>query len=152
MALMRWKAKDSYDPWSDYRQLQEDINELFNIDYVTPTRGLYDRSVALPIDVVETTDDIIVTCEIPGITEKDIDVTLTSNVLTIKGKKEENQEEKKGKYYRKESWSGSFQRTVSLPGSVNADKIKAALTNGMLTITLPKREEAKPKQISVNLK
>ncbi|MBN2443047.1 MAG: Hsp20/alpha crystallin family protein [Spirochaetales bacterium] len=149
---MRWKNKDSYDPWSYLNQLQNEINELFDVDQVYTSRGLYDRTSAVAIDVIETADDIVVTCELPGINEKDLDVSITSNVLTIKGKKAEDQETKKGKYYRKETWSGGFQRTISLPGSVDSEKIVAGLKNGMLTVTLPKKEEAKPKQISVNLK
>jgi len=152
MALMKWKNKDLYDPWADFKQLQNEINELFDIDRVPAISGLYDRSIALPVDVIETANDIIVECELPGLDEKDLDVSITSNVLTIKGKKKDEKEEKKGKYYRKESWSGRFQRTVSLPGSVNAENIKAELKNGILNITLPKKEEAKPKQITVQLK
>ncbi|MBN2532697.1 MAG: Hsp20/alpha crystallin family protein [Spirochaetales bacterium] len=152
MALMRWKNRDLYDPWADFKQLQNEINELFDIDRVPTSKGLYDRSIALPVDVIETANDIIVTCELPGLTEKDMDVSITSNVLTIKGTKKDEREEKKGKFYRKESWSGSFQRTISLPGSVNAENIKADFNNGILTITLPKKEEAKPKQITVNVK
>jgi len=91
-------------------------------------------------------------CELPGIDLKDINVSITSNVLTIKGVKKVEKEEKKEKYYRKESRSGSFQRTLSLPTAVDAEKIAAELKNGILTITLPKREEEKPKQITVNLK
>jgi HSP20 family molecular chaperone IbpA len=71
--------------------------------------------------------------------------------LTIKGQKKGETEEKRGKYYRKESWSGSFHRTLPLPSLVDGDKITAQLSNGVLTITLPKREEAKPKQIAVNV-
>jgi len=152
MALMRWKNKDFYNPWTDLKQLQDEINDLFNIDREHTNTGLYDRHVALPVDVIETTDDIIVICEMPGPDEKNLDVSITSNVLTIKGNKKDEKEEKKGKYYRKESWSGSFQRTISIPGSVDSVKIKAGLTNGILTVTLPKKEEAKPKQITVNLK
>ena len=92
------------------------------------------------------------TCELPGLEQKDIDVTIASNVLTIKGQRKNEWEEKRGKVYRKESWSGSFQRTLPLPTSVDGEKIKAELKDGILTITLPKREEAKPKQIAVNVK
>jgi len=96
-------------------------------------------------------NEYTLSCELPGLEQKDIDVSIASNVLTIKGRKKDEQEEKKGRYYRKESWSGSFQRTFSLPVSVDAEKINAQLQDGVLTVTLPKKDAAKPKQITVNL-
>jgi len=152
MAIVRWKDRHPYDPWADFRSLQEDINDLFDTDRFPSTRGLFDRSVSPAIDVVDGENEFILSCEIPGMNEKDIDVSIVSNVLTIKGQKKDEHEEKKGKYYRKESWSGSFQRTLSLPTSVDASKINAQLKDGILTVTLPKREESKPKQITVNVK
>ncbi|MBN1697280.1 MAG: Hsp20/alpha crystallin family protein [Spirochaetales bacterium] len=158
MALIRWQNRDlpypwdKNDPWTGLKQLQEEINDLFDFDRFPTTPGLFDRSVSLPIDVVETGNEIIVTCELPGLEEKDIDVSIASNVLTIKGSRKDDREEKNKKYYRKESWSGSFQRTISLPASVNAEKISAELKHGILSVTLPKKEEVKPKQISVNIK
>jgi len=114
--------------------------------------GLFDRSFSPAVDVVENPQDFTVSCELPGLDQKDIDVSIASNVLTIKGQKKDEREEKKNKFYRKESWSGSFQRTLPLPSSVDGEKIKAELKNGILTIVLPKREEAKAKQITVNVK
>ena len=152
MALIRWKDRDLTDPWAELRNIQEEINSLFDLDRFPVTTGLFDRSVSPAIDVAEGTADFTVTCELPGLEQKDIDVTIASNVLTIKGQRKNEWEEKRGKVYRKESWSGSFQRTLPLPTSVDGEKIKAELKDGILTITLPKREEAKPKQIAVNVK
>lgn len=152
MALIRWKNRDLDDPWTGLRNLQNEINDLFDLDRFPVERGLFDRSVSPAIDVVEGEQDFTVTCELPGLEQKDIDVLIASNVLTIKGEKKSEQEQKKGKYYRKESWSGSFQRTLSLPVSVDSEKTRAQLKDGILVITLPKKEEAKPKQISVNIK
>jgi len=151
MALIKWKDRDLFDPWAELRNIQEEINGLFDLDRFPVTSGLFDRSVSPAIDVVEGTTDFTVTCELPGMEQKDIDVTIASNVLTIKGQKKSAWEEKKNKVYREETWSGSFQRTLPLPSSVDGDKIKAELKDGILTITLPKKEEAKPKQISVNV-
>ena len=152
MAIIRWKDRDVYDPWTGLQQLQNEINDLFDVDRFPASTGLFDRSVSPAVDVTEDDHAFTVTCELPGLEKKDIDVSIASNVLTIKGEKKDQKEEKKGKYYRKESWSGSFQRTLSLPSSVAADKIGAQLADGVLTVTLPKTEEAKPKQISVNIK
>lgn len=152
MAIVRFKNRDLYDPWTEFKSLQEEINDLFDIDRFPTTTGLFDRSVSPAIDVVEGDHEFTVTCELPGLEHKDIDVSIAANVLTVKGEKKNERKEKKGKYYKKESWSGSFQRTLPLPTSVSADKIAAELKDGILTITLPKKEEAKPKQISVNIK
>ncbi|MBN2510737.1 MAG: Hsp20/alpha crystallin family protein [Spirochaetales bacterium] len=151
MALIKWKNRDLYDPWADFKSLQDEINALFDIDRVPTTTGLFDRSVSPAIDVIEDEHTYTVVCELPGMNEKDIDVSIASNVLTIKGEKKNEREEKKGSYYKKESWSGSFQRTLPLPASVNGDKISAQLKDGVLSVVLPKKEEAKPKQISVNI-
>jgi HSP20 family protein len=152
MAIIKWKRDDLYNPWSELDRLQDEINDLFDLDRLPSTSGLFDRPVSPAIDIVENADAFEVLCELPGIDLKDINVSITSNVLTIKGVKKVEKEEKKEKYYRKESRSGSFQRTLSLPTAVDAEKIAAELKNGILTITLPKREEEKPKQITVNLK
>lgn len=149
MAIVRWKNRDLYDPWSD---LQEEINDLFNLDRFPSGRGLFDHSVSPAIDIVEGDHDFTVSCELPGLEEKDIDVSIASNVLTIKGEKKDDNEVKREKFYKKESWSGSFQRTLPLPVSVNNQNVSAELKNGILTIKLPKKEEAKTKQITVNIK
>ena len=152
MAIIKWKNRDLYDPWNDFRSLQSEINNLFELDRFPTSTGIFDRSVSPAIDVIENEHEYTVNCEIPGMEQKDIDVSIASNVLTIKGEKKTEQESKDGKYYKKETWSGSFQRTLPLPGSVDSGKISAKLKDGVLTVLLPKKEEAKPKQISVNVK
>lgn len=152
MALIRWKDRDVYDPWSDFKKLQNEINSLFNFDSVPSATGIFDRNFSPAIDVIENSNDFTVTCELPGLEQKEIEVSIASNVLTIKGEKKSEQDDKKGKFYRKESWSGSFQRTLPLPASVETDKIQAELKDGLLTLLLPKKEEVKPKQITVNIK
>jgi HSP20 family protein len=154
MALVKWNNnKDVYDPLAGLRTLQDEINDLFNLDRFPSTTGLFDRRSASPaIDVVEGANNLTVTCELPGMDQNDIDVSIASNVLTIKGVKKDEREEKKEKFYRKESWSGSFQRTLPLPATIDVEKINADFKDGILTVKLPKREEAKPKQITVKIK
>ena len=154
MAIVRWKQRNPYDPGRDFRNLQEEINELFDINKWPASTGLFDRRISPPLDVIENADAILVVCELPGIDVKDLDVSITSNVLTIKGEKKGLAEEKnKKKMYKSNSWTGSFQRTISLPSTVEAgDKVQAELRDGVLKLTLPKKEEAKPKQISVSVK
>jgi HSP20 family protein len=149
MAIVRWKNRDLYDPWAS---LQDEINELFDIDRSQAERGLFDHRFSPSIDIVEGNHVFTVSCELPGLEEKDIDVSIASNVLTIKGEKKSENEVKKDKYFRKESWSGSFQRTLPLPASVDSQNVNAELKNGILIIKLPKTEEAKTKQITVNVK
>ncbi|ADN02674.1 Hsp20/alpha crystallin family protein [Spirochaeta thermophila] len=150
--MARDLVRRTTDTWLDeLDRIQEEINRVF--DLVWPeTTGLFDRVTSPSLDVMETDNEVIVSCDLPGVSEKDLDITLTNNVLTIKGEKKDEKEEKKGDYYRKESWSGAFQRTVSLPDSIDPDAVKAELKNGVLTITIAKREEKKPKKIAVQVK
>jgi len=152
MALIERRNRDLYNPWEEMRRLQDEINELFDFGGFPTRTGLFDRNMSPALDVVENENEFVVNCELPGMTEKDIDVSLASNVLTLKGNKSDEREVKNGKYYRKESQSGSFQRTLPLPSQVDADNIKAEMHDGILTISIPKTEEAKPKQISVEVK
>ena len=152
MAITRWKRNDSYDPWDDFRSLQNEINDLFNTDRYPSSTGLFDRNASPAVDVVEGDHEFTILCELPGMEQKDVDVSIASNVLTIKGSRNEDSRSGEGKYYRRETWSGSFQRTLSLPVSVDVDKVGAELKEGILRIVLPKKEEAKPKQIAVKVK
>jgi HSP20 family protein len=133
------------------KSLQNEINDLFRNNRLPSTTGLFDRSVTPAIDFIEGENEFTVTCELPGLEEKDIEVSIASNVLTLKGTKNREMENKKGKYYKKESWAGSFQRTLALPQTVDSEKIGAQLKNGILRIVLPKKEELKPKQITVEI-
>jgi len=151
MSLVKWRKQDLFDPWTEMKRLQDEINDLFESDRLPAFTGLFDRSVSPALDIVENEDNFIVTCELPGIDQKDLDVTITSNVLTIKGEKKDGKESKEGKIYKRESWSGNFQRTLSLPNSVDPVQVNAELKNGILTLVLHKKEEAKPKQISIKI-
>jgi HSP20 family protein len=115
-------------------------------------RGLFDREVSPALDVIERTDEFVIRVDLPGVNQGDLDVTVANNVVTIKGEKKASQEHKEGKLYRKETWEGSFQRTVGLPSGTDATSIEAAMRDGVLEITVPKQEEAKPRQIAVNVK
>jgi HSP20 family protein len=100
-------------------------------------------------DVKETPDGLTITAEIPGLEAKDVDVSLSGDLLTIKGEKKDEKEEKDEYHHVVERSYGAFARTVRLPAPVAADKIKASFKNGVLTVTLPKTEESKPKAIPV---
>jgi HSP20 family protein len=151
MNIMK-RQMNVYDQFRDLRTLQDNINDLFTFDRFPGTEGLFDRSFSPALDMTEGPNGFTVRTELPGLGEKDIDVSIASNVLTIRGEKKESSGKKDAKVYRRETWTGSFQRTLALPAAVDAEHIQAELKDGILTVTLPKREEARPKQISVSVK
>jgi len=103
----------------------------------------------LALDVAEQEDKYIVKASVPGIKPEDVEITLTDNVLTIKGETKDEQETKEENYHLRERRFGSFVRSIALPNSVDADKIEAVNEHGVLTLTLPKAEAVKPKRIEV---
>ena len=152
MNIVRRTRNGVLDPVGELERIRRDLDEMFE----TPARGrfnegLFERDFSPLLDVVEDDDNYLVHVDLPGVAKKDLDISVADNVLTIKGEKHESNEQK-GKVYRKETWSGSFQRTISLPQGVDPAKIDARMKDGVLTVTLPKREEAKPRQIAVSVK
>jgi HSP20 family protein len=104
------------------------------------------------VDIAEQQNEYVVKMELPGVNREDVKITLESNVLTIRGEKKQEKDTKEGSYHRVERSYGSFQRSFTLPTTVKSDKIDALYKDGILTVTLPKAEEAKPKQIEVKVK
>ena len=102
------------------------------------------------VDVSETDGEIIVRAELPGMTKQDVEIDLEGNVLTLKGEKKEEREEKEKERYLYESSYGAFQRAFTLPTAIREDQVRAELQSGVLKITLPKAEEAKGKKIEIN--
>jgi HSP20 family protein len=103
------------------------------------------------VDIFEDKGDVVVKAEMPGIKKEDIDITLTGDAITISGEKKMEKEVKKKDYYRCESSYGSFSRTFSLPSEVQTDKVKSSMKDGVLEIRIPKTEEAKKKEVKVNI-
>jgi HSP20 family protein len=101
------------------------------------------------VDVLEKNGDLILRAEMPGMTEKDIDLRIEGDTLTLKGERKMENEDKKSNYHRVESFYGSFTRSFRLPDSVDYDKVSAEYKNGVLTVTLPKKPEVKPREIPV---
>ena len=104
------------------------------------------------VDVSESKDNFIIKAELPGMDASDVNVSVSGNVLTIKGEKKKEEEEKDEHHYRAERYYGSFQRSFQLPASVQADKVEAAFEKGVLKVTLPKVEEAKKKEVEIKVK
>jgi HSP20 family protein len=111
--------------------------------------GLFSEEWSPSVDISETKDKIVIKADLPGLEPKEVQVNVTGNVLTIKGEKTKEQEEKEEHYYRTERCRGSFQRTLSLPVEVKAENAEATFEKGVLIITLPKIEAAKSKQIKI---
>ncbi len=152
MALVRFR-NDLFDPTGEFERLQGEINRLFDLNRTPDTQGLFDRSVSPAVDVLETPDEFTVLCDLPGVSMGDIDMTLAQDVLTLKGEKKEPLEGKESKRtFRKETWAGNFQRTLSFRTPIDPEKVRAVLSDGVLRVTLPKREEVKPKQIEIKAK
>jgi HSP20 family protein len=148
--------------WRPFETLRRQIDRLFE-DFGSPfRRSAFDlepfwrRELAWTTtpatDVAETDKSYEVTAELPGMSEKDVEVVVANGVLTLKGEKKEEKEEKKKDYYLSERRYGSFERRLQVPEDVDADKIAAAFKNGVLTVTLPKKPEAQRPQKKIEIK
>jgi HSP20 family protein len=150
-------AKDivKREPASGLSQLRREMDRLFE-DFFAPItpqswwgRRLWEGEWVPAVDVAETPEQITVKAELPGIDAKEIDISLTGDILTIKGEKKSEREEKKEDYHLVERNYGSFSRSLTLPAAVNAEKIDAKYEKGVLTITCPKKEPVTPKTIEI---
>ena len=148
MSIMRWR------PRRDLVSIRDEMNNLFDSfssGWPEPRKGLLEGEWAPSVDVAETDDEITVTAELPGVKQEEVDITITDDVLTLKGEKKEEKEVKEKNYHRIERSYGSFQRSIGLPTGVQADKAKATYEDGILRVTVPKVQEAKPKQIKIDV-
>lgn len=138
------------DPRELFDRFEEDWERLFGWSRFPGTSGLFDRAAYPAFDVVETEEGCTVSADIPGVDRKDLEVSITSNVLTVQGEKKP--EDKDSGVYRDETWTGSFRRSISLPSTVDPDTIAAEFRDGVLKITVARRPEHKARQIPVKVK
>jgi HSP20 family protein len=143
--LTRW------DPFREFSTLQDRMNRLFRDSYSEGQEALTTSSFAPAVDVYEDEHNVTLKIEVPGIEEKDIDVRIENNTLTVTGERKFEKEEKEENYRRVERQYGSFTRSFTLPNTVDHEKVQANYDKGVLKITLAKKAEAKPKQIKVNV-
>ncbi|NVM57980.1 MAG: Hsp20/alpha crystallin family protein [Desulfobacterales bacterium] len=148
MMLARWG------PFSDLTRLQGRINRLFD-DSLT-WRGASEDDTTLgawspAVDIYETAEAVVLKADLPGLKKEDLTVEVKENIITLRGERKFEKEIKRDNYHRVERAYGRFQRAFSLPSTVRADKVKARFKEGVLEITIPKVEEEKPKQITVNV-
>jgi HSP20 family protein len=146
--LTRWE------PMRELASLQERLNRVFNSESYNPVTSEESRmagSFVPPVDVYEDEQGLRLKMEVPGIDEKDIDIRLENNLLTVHGERKLESETKEQNYHRIERRYGSFNRSFTLPNSVNPEDAKASYAKGVLMIALGKRAEARPKQIKVDV-
>lgn len=150
MAIVRW------DPFRDVMTLQERMNRLFD-HALSRTRmddkeGLTASMWSPAVDIFETPDSIVMKAELPGVSRDNIDIQVQDNTLTLKGERKFEREVTEENYHRIERSYGAFQRAFNLPTGVQQDKIRAVFKDGVLEVTMPKAEEAKPKQVKIDVK
>ncbi len=144
--LTRWE------PFREFATLQDRMNRLFRESFEGGRdESLTTSSFAPAVDVYEDDQKVTLKIEVPGIDEKDIDVRVENNTLTVHGERKIEKNEKEENYRRVERQYGSFTRTFTLPSTVDSEHVTANYDKGVLSITLPKKAEAKPKQIKVNV-
>ena len=145
--LTRW------DPIREFSTLQDRMNRLFQNSYASEGQedSLTATAFAPPVDVYEDEHNVVLKIEVPGIDEKDIDVRLENNTLTVHGERKLEKEEKEENFRRVERRYGSFTRTFTLPSTLDSESVTANYDKGVLKIQLAKKSEAKPKQIKVNV-
>lgn len=137
-----------YDPFREMLTMRRAMDRL--VENSLDQNDWVKSEWALALDVVENEDAYVVKASLPGVKPEDVEITFEKGNLTIRGEIKEETEKEQGTYHLRERRSGSFVRTVSLPSTINADEIKADYQDGVLTLTLPKAEEIKPRRIAVN--
>jgi HSP20 family protein len=154
MNVIRWQ-RPVMTPWSSFGRLsdlRDEIDRLFDAPLSELARTSNLLSGWTPaLDVYEQKDSFVIKAELPGMKKEDITVSLHDGSLSISGERKNETKHEEAEVYRAERFFGRFQRTVTLPAPVAPDKVKAQYKDGILTVTLPKTEEAKPKQIDVSV-
>ena len=153
MSIIKWEPRKTFNPFFGLTRMHDDLDRLFSSVWRSQDDNgdFFPSDLTPAVDIYEEKDNLVIKADMPGIDSKDLDINITGDTLTIKGQKQKEEETKEKGYYRKERIFGSFQRSIVLPSTVNPDKVEASCKNGVLEITLPKKEEAKPKQISVKV-
>jgi HSP20 family protein len=148
MTLVRWS-----DPFREFAQLQDRINRVFSDTYGRNDEGLMATGTWVPpVDIYQPNDrEVVLKAELPDMTRDDIDISVDNGTLTIKGEKKFSAEVKEESFHRIERRYGAFSRSFSLPQAVDAGKVTAEYKNGVLTVRLPLREEARPRQIKIDV-
>lgn len=145
MSLMRWE------PFSELMSLRQAMDRLLEDSFVRPSRllSVFGETLTPAIDMYQTPSEVVVKANLPGVKAEELDINVTGDTLTIKGERKIEEEVKRENYLYQEHRYGAFTRSVGLPPGLKIDKAEAILENGILTLTIPKAEEARPKVIKV---
>jgi len=148
MSMIRWE------PFRELMGLRQAMDRLFEESFVRPSRilGLFGEEAQPPIDMYQTPKEVVIKVALPGVKSEEVDVTIAGDTLTIKGETKTSEEVKREDYHYQEHRYGAFSRGVKLPPDLKPDKAEATFENGILTLTIPRAEEAKPKAIKVKPK
>ena len=148
--LFDWPIAGWQNPLTQLEQVRRDMARISGALFGTPESRIVSSGVFPAVNIFEDKDNFFVRAELPGIQSQDLDLQVTGRNLSITGERKIENQGENVKYHRRERDAGKFSRIIGLPSEINADKINAKIVNGMLTITLPKSEAAKPKQIAIN--
>jgi len=146
MNLVRWE------PFDQLMSLRQAMDKLFEESFVTPSRAFGGFGVAMPIDMYQTENEVVVKTALPGVKPEDIDITITGDTLHIRGENKADEKIKREDYIYQEQRYGAFSRSITLPSGLDTDKAEAKFEDGILTLTIPKSEEVKPKSIKIKAK
>jgi len=157
MAIDRWRpfvTVERWDPFRNMSDIQGEVNRLFDGFLGRPAvsgAGSAVRTWAPVLDMHETENEVVLNFELPGVSEKDVALSITGDLLTLKGERTVNREFKDDNAYHAERVYGKFERSVQLPMPVQSEKVKATYRDGVLEVKLPKAEEVKPKAIKIDI-
>ncbi|HOD48816.1 MAG TPA: Hsp20/alpha crystallin family protein [Candidatus Hydrogenedentes bacterium] len=149
MALVRWRHSGDVAPWSALADLQNELARMFGdhgFEWDRPS-----QTWNPPMDLQETENEYVLQADVPGMKREDVEITALDNTVKIRGKREYERRDEEKNVHRMERHYGEFQRTFELPGGFDANKVEATLRDGVLRVRLPKREESKPKRISLDV-
>jgi len=150
--LTLWRPFRELTPFRDFERMRREMDRIWDTFFERGiSRGEEEEGWLPSLDVAETKNEIVVKAEVPGMDPKDIDISLSDGLLTIKGEKKQEREEKEENYHLVERSYGSFTRSIRLPKEIQSDKINASYKNGVLKVVLPKSEEAKKKEIKIKV-
>lgn len=146
MTLRRWE------PFNELRRMEDALDRMWG-GFFRPARYLrpWAEEWALPLDIHQTEDSVVVKAPIPGVKPEDVEVTIEGNTLTVRGESKASEEVKEEDYILRERRYGAFHRSVTLPARLDTDKAGASYEHGVLTLSIPRREEAKPRSIKVKV-
>jgi HSP20 family protein len=152
MTVESWRPFGiSMDRWGNVSEIQTEVNRLFDNFFGRSASAAAGRAWAPPVDLYETKDDLVLSMEVPGVRDKDVTVSITGDLLSVKGERRFEHDTKEQQVLHVERVYGKFERLVQLPIPIQADKVTASYRDGVLEIRLPKAEEIKPKEIKVDI-